>query len=100
MIVQRTRPHRSHDLIRNAQLTPFQSGGSSHVWTDWPENGSRKDQDVGSRRGQAIHLLPSDTTDPVCTQPERKAVQNSDSSATGVHLFVSCIFQFIATSAH
>ena len=87
LIVQSDGPHRAHDPVREAQLPSRQRGRNSHARGNRPGNRGRENQHLGSRRRQAVHLLPGRIADPVRTQPEREAVHHPHALISVAHCF-------------
>ncbi len=69
-----TRPNPSKRAIRNPNLAPSQCGANLESTAERLAINTGKCRDVGSRRDEAVHLLPGDVADPGASELVGKAV--------------------------
>jgi hypothetical protein len=74
MVMEGTGPHGAEQFVGDTGLAPRQSLMDGNVSRHGAMENARHDQQIGARRSQTVHLLPSRIANPVCAQFVRKAV--------------------------
>src|SRR5260221_14353153 len=84
-VVHRHRACRAHQTIRQAELSPRQRRRNPHALRNRAAKRRRNYEQIGSSGREPVHLLPRRVANPICSQPQWKAVEHPHALITFPH---------------